>query len=39
MKKIIKKEDDSYNFDAVLNYYDNREENFIVGIIDKKLIN
>lgn len=36
-KKNEKKEEDSYNFDAVLNYYDNREENFIVGIIDKNL--
>ena len=27
----------NYNFDDTLNYYDEREENFIVGIIDKNL--
>ena len=30
-----KKEVKSYNFDDTLDYYDEREENFIVGIIDK----
>jgi superfamily II DNA or RNA helicase len=38
--KIIKEEtkvEDSYNFDDTLDYYDEREENFIVGIIDKNL--
>ena len=38
--KIIKeetKEDSDYNFDDTLYYYDEREENFIVGIIDKNL--
>lgn len=29
-KKII-----HYNFESVIDYYDNRDENFIVGIIDK----
>lgn len=28
------KKDKGYNFDATLDYYDSREENFIVGIID-----
>ena len=27
----------NYNYDDTLNYYDEREENFIVGIIDKNL--
>ena len=38
--KIIKKEakvESGYNFDDTLYYYDEREENFIVGIIDKNL--
>lgn len=38
--KIIKEEtkvENSYNFDDTLDYYDEREENFIVGIIDKNL--
>jgi superfamily II DNA or RNA helicase len=38
--KIIKEEtkvDESYNFDDTFDYYDEREENFIVGIIDKNL--
>jgi hypothetical protein len=26
---------DEYNFEDTLNYYDNRDENFIIGIIDK----
>ena len=33
-KKIV---DINYNFDDTLDYYDEREENFIVGIIDKNL--
>jgi len=40
--KIIKEEKKKneiigYNFDDVLDYYDERDENFIVGIIDKNL--
>jgi len=38
--KIIKEEtkvEEGYNFDDTLDYYDEREENFIVGIIDKNL--
>jgi superfamily II DNA or RNA helicase len=38
--KIIKEKtsvEQSYNFDDTLEYYDKREENFIVGIIDKNL--
>ena len=38
--KIIKEEtkiEEVYNFDDTLDYYDKREENFIVGIIDKNL--
>ena len=27
----------TYDFESILNYYENREENFIVGIIDKNL--
>ena len=37
---VIKEESkipDSYNFDDTLDYYEEREENFIVGIIDKNL--
>ncbi len=30
-------EKDGYNFDDVLEYYSNRKENFIIGIIDKNL--
>ena len=29
--------EEGYNFDATLEYYENRDENFIVGIIDKNL--
>ena len=42
-KKVkVKKEESSkveegYNFDDTLDYYEEREENFIVGIIDKNL--
>ena len=32
---IIKKEQKNYDYDSVLDYYHNREENFIVGLIDK----
>jgi hypothetical protein len=32
-----KKETVGYNFDDVLDYYDERDDNFIVGIIDKNL--
>jgi hypothetical protein len=37
--KSIEKEErkEGYNFDATLDYYDQRNENFIVGIIDKNL--
>lgn len=38
--QIIKEEtniDEGYNFDDTLDYYDEREENFIVGIIDKNM--
>ena len=34
-KKQITKEEAAYNFDETLEYYEGREENFIVGIIDK----
>jgi hypothetical protein len=34
---VTKKEDNSYNFDDVLEYYENRNENFVVGIIDKNV--
>ena len=36
-KEDIIKYDEGYNFDDTLIYYDEREENFIVGIIDKNL--
>jgi len=40
-EKIIKEEKsiniETYNFEDVLDYYTNRNENFIVGIIDKNL--
>ena len=29
--------DDGYNFEDVMDYYDDREENFIVGVIDKNM--
>jgi len=32
---IQNKKDDGYDFESVLDYYDSRDENFIVGIIDK----
>jgi DNA polymerase III delta prime subunit len=32
-----KKQKDGYNFDSVMQYYTDREENFIVGIIEKNL--
>jgi hypothetical protein len=31
------KQEEGYNFDDTFDYYDDREENFIVGIIDKNL--
>jgi DNA polymerase III delta prime subunit len=33
--ETIKKKNIGYNFDDVMSYYEDREENFIVGIIDK----
>ena len=36
-KEEIIKQNDSYDFDNTLDYYENREENSIVGIIDKNL--
>ncbi len=33
----VTKQEESYNFDDTLDYYEDREENFIVGIIDKNL--
>ena len=32
---IQKKKDEGYDFESTLDYYDSREENYIVGIIDK----
>ena len=34
-KKVISKKEVGYDFDSVIEYYDDRDENFIVGIIDK----
>jgi hypothetical protein len=34
-ENIMTKEKDQYNFDDTMDYYESREENFIVGIIDK----
>lgn len=39
-EQVIEKEEKAeigYNFDDTLDYYDEREENFVVGIIDKNL--
>jgi len=36
-ENITKKENVGYNFDDVLDYYQDRNENFIVGIIDKNI--
>jgi len=36
-KEKLTKVEEGYNFDDTLNYYEEREENFIVGIIDKNL--
>jgi hypothetical protein len=36
-KEEITKQEEGYNFDNTLEYYEEREENFIVGIIDKNL--
>ena len=33
-KENMTKQDESYNFDKTLDYYEEREENFIVGIIE-----
>lgn len=33
--KNVKSKIESYDFDSVMDYYENREENFIIGIIDK----
>ena len=34
-EKTKEKKENGYNFESVIDYYDSREENFIVGIIDK----
>ena len=34
--KLINIKKKGYDFDTTMNYYEKREENFIVGIIDKK---
>jgi hypothetical protein len=34
-EKIIKQEKKSYNYESTLDYYNDREENFIIGLIDK----
>mgnify|MGYP001284669710 CR=1 FL=1 len=34
---IIKTKQKGYDFESVQDYYDNRNENFIVGIIDKNI--
>jgi len=36
-KEELAKQEEGYNFDDTFDYYDEREENFIVGIIDKNL--
>ena len=36
-KEEINQQEEGYNFDNTLDYYEEREENFIVGIIDKNL--
>ena len=36
-KEEITQQEEGYNFDNTLDYYEEREENFIVGIIDKNL--
>lgn len=36
-ESIKKSKEESYDFESILSYYDNRKENFIVGIIDKNL--
>ena len=36
-KEDLSKATEGYNFDDTFDYYDEREENFIVGIIDKNL--
>ena len=37
LKSRIKTKQKGYDFESVQDYYDNRNENFIVGIIDKKI--
>jgi len=37
VKETTKKKISGYDFEKVLDYYDQRDENFIVGIIDKNL--
>jgi hypothetical protein len=32
-----KKQEESYDYESILDYYENRDENFIVGIIDKNI--
>jgi hypothetical protein len=32
---IVKKEQKSYDYESVLEYYNNREENFIIGLVDR----
>lgn len=39
IKETISKKHSIYDFESTLEYYDNREENFIVGIIDNNLNN
>ena len=34
-EKTKEKKENGYNFESVVDYYDSRDENFIVGIIDK----
>ena len=34
-EKVKGKKENGYNFESVVDYYDSRDENFIVGIIDK----
>jgi hypothetical protein len=33
--KFIRRKEEGYDFDTIMDYYENKEENFIVGIIDK----
>jgi hypothetical protein len=35
VEKVKDKKEEGYNFESAIDYYDERDENFIVGIIDK----